>query len=487
MRVAPLRRPRWLVLGIALLIGSAAGCSSDELEDTNPLDDPQGDRDGDGIANGIDNCPSVRNPGQENRDEAAGDPYGDACDPCGMRVCGSVNDPPKDCGSCAPGYRCSADQSRCDMLPPVITGITGDGSRRDVVDAAGALVDIGDRQDSPRRFRSAWEIEGQNLNTVTSIELRPQEGQVPQPFALSFEEGGVPVKRTMKLPATLKAGLYTLLLFNAAGQAKAQTYVLQGERGPACWDLNENGVRDLGSEDANGDGQVTIADCKGSEGEKGDTGEKGDKGDAGSAGRMCWDLNGNGAADLDFEDLDGDGDADVDDCRVYADIVVGGVSYSIDGVFVGTTAGAALAGAGSSFDASGRTSGNVRIRDGESQMTGYAAVKRACEIAVGSPSAHLCTTDEMQRSVQICPDEARRVFETAIGSEELYVASGLGRPGGDYYANGTEYNFNDCNAWTHGDEGGQFGATIWSSFANVPLRPDYKWSCNRSLPLACCD
>jgi hypothetical protein len=42
--------------------------------------------------------------------------------------------------------------------------------------------------------------------------------------------------------------------------------------GRDCWDLNENGGKDLATEDANGDGRVDVLDCKGPKGDKGDTG-----------------------------------------------------------------------------------------------------------------------------------------------------------------------------------------------------------------------
>ncbi len=41
--------------------------------------DTNGDRDGDGVPDGEDNCPDVANPGQEDED---GDGLGDACDSC---------------------------------------------------------------------------------------------------------------------------------------------------------------------------------------------------------------------------------------------------------------------------------------------------------------------------------------------------------------------------------------------------------------------
>ena len=40
-----------------------------------------------------------------------------------------------------------------------------------------------------------------------------------------------------------------------------------GDPGQACWDLNGNGVPDVGTEDTNGDTNVDIQDCQGAPGE----------------------------------------------------------------------------------------------------------------------------------------------------------------------------------------------------------------------------
>jgi hypothetical protein len=75
------------------------------------------DRDGDGAPDGIDNCPDLANPGQENAD---GDALGDACDYCPFRAaatcrCGDavIDAPSEECdlgdaANGAPGSPCSA-------------------------------------------------------------------------------------------------------------------------------------------------------------------------------------------------------------------------------------------------------------------------------------------------------------------------------------------------------------------------------------------
>lgn len=67
-----------------------------------------------------------------------------------------------------------------------------------------------------------------------------------------------------------------------------------GTDGFSCWDLNQNGMCDLGTEDVNGDSMCTTADC---------------------AGAPCWDLNGNLVCDPMTEDINMDGNCTVADCQ----------------------------------------------------------------------------------------------------------------------------------------------------------------------------
>lgn len=74
-----------------------------------------------------------------------------------------------------------------------------------------------------------------------------------------------------------------------------------GEQGPAgqdglnCWDLDGDGAKDLPDEDANGDGMVDVADCKGPKGDKGDKGDTGETGPTGSENFVFVQQQGNSA------------------------------------------------------------------------------------------------------------------------------------------------------------------------------------------------
>lgn len=90
---------------------------------------------------------------------------------------------------------------------------------------------------------------------------------------------------------------------------------LDGEAGAAglsCWDLDENGEKDIATEDLNGDLIVNVLDCS----------------------FFCWDSNGNKVKDTE-EDVNGDGVVDASDCTMncidededgYCDTVGGGTN-----------------------------------------------------------------------------------------------------------------------------------------------------------------
>jgi len=48
-----------------------------------------------------------------------------------------------------------------------------------------------------------------------------------------------------------------------------------GTNGVACWDVNDNGIADINTEDFNGDGAVDVYDCRGLDGEDGVDGQDG--------------------------------------------------------------------------------------------------------------------------------------------------------------------------------------------------------------------
>jgi len=76
---------------------------------------------------------------------------------------------------------------------------------------------------------------------------------------------------------------------------------LEGDQGPKG---------DTGSQ-----GMIGPVGAQGPQGIQGAKGDKGDRGVAGDPGLACWDLNGNGTADLPDEDYNSNGIVDVDDCK----------------------------------------------------------------------------------------------------------------------------------------------------------------------------
>ena len=68
-----------------------------------------GDRDNDGVADNIDNCPDLPNPGQENED---GDAFGDACDGCPP----IANDTPSDADNDGVDDACDPDPNMANHL-----------------------------------------------------------------------------------------------------------------------------------------------------------------------------------------------------------------------------------------------------------------------------------------------------------------------------------------------------------------------------------
>ncbi len=114
-------------------------------------------------------------------------------------------------------------------LAPVITGIDGDGSLRDV---NGDTSGVTDPSPANHRFRYAWTVTGERLDTVTDCELQQTSGGTAVFTAadgLEFMAGGTSTERTLTLPTGLVAGAFTLTLTNPYGDTEAQTYILQGE------------------------------------------------------------------------------------------------------------------------------------------------------------------------------------------------------------------------------------------------------------------
>jgi lysophospholipase L1-like esterase len=113
---------------------AAPDTDGDELPDScdpAPLDGPLADADGDGISNGEDNCATVANPRQDDRDE---DGLGDACDPdAGSSLAAAMRNPANQPPN-APGLKL---EPRYEALPAATVDVVAD----DPDDPVASLVD----------------------------------------------------------------------------------------------------------------------------------------------------------------------------------------------------------------------------------------------------------------------------------------------------------------------------------------------------------
>ncbi len=162
--------------------------------------------------------------------------------------------------------------------PPILLEIDGLGAASPVLDEQGLTAALVDPRFASRRFADTLSLAGERLGTATGAELRhptpsPSTPCLGGPSALPcvlfdatngllLQPGGTPMQRTITLPTALSAGAWTLALLSPAGVAEAQIFVLQGEAGLACWDLDEDRVCDPLTEDHDGDGICAPADCQ---------------------------------------------------------------------------------------------------------------------------------------------------------------------------------------------------------------------------------
>jgi len=106
-----------------------------------------------------------------------------------------------------------------------------------------------------------------------------------------------------------------------------------------------------------------------------------------------------------------------------------------------------------------------------SQVNGYPGAKSVCETQVGSPSAHMCTGEELIRSAEI----GLPISATDGGT----VPSGWYSSGSRATVEGTPTNSFDCKGWTDGVTHTLAGS-YWNGFPNYGF-------CDVPGPVMCCD
>ena len=202
-----------------------------------------------------------------------------------LTACEAIDDPSRvACQSddhCPAGWHCSEDLLTCvegaaddddaddddsaGPAPPTIGGIDGTGLPQPVDDLLDATAGVPARVFAEHRITDRWVVTGTGLDAVTGAELRhptTSDVQYTEADGLVVAAGATAMQLTLDLPKTLVAGAYTLALLAPAGEALADTFVLQGEPAFACWDSDEDRSCDVSTEDANGDGSCTTLDCQ---------------------------------------------------------------------------------------------------------------------------------------------------------------------------------------------------------------------------------
>jgi len=128
-----------------------------------------------------------------------------------------------------------------------------------------------------------------------------------------------------------------------------------------------------------------------------------------------------------------------------------GKTYSIGAIFRGATAIA--------------YTGNLTAAV-PAAANGYAAAKTLCEVSLSSPSGHMCTADEVLRSM------ALGLTVAAGGAGGAFFGTGV-------YAQSGSYLFTDCRGWTSAS--GVENANSWTGTVSLDA------SCEFARPLLCCD
>lgn len=131
----------------------------------------------------------------------------------------------------------------------------------------------------------------------------------------------------------------------------------------------------------------------------------------------------------------------------------GNASISVNGLYCGKSASP--------------TTGNLQFNS----LTGYRAGKSICESACGSPLAHMCSAEEVTRSLQVGA-------LTPYPTENIWYTSAVRIDGAS--------TINDCDGWQCGQAGRQPCSTETAPMLQNQDRLINAAACNNSYRIACC-